>query len=142
MGVAVQAAAEARAAAEQAARMSSSEDDIVIQAAKIQTLGERVEDVFFLTTSEGLRLGDDQATMTLAPAAAKVAHIGRPRPPAPPVTMTVLSCSEKFDMNGSFKACSHRAECLCDNGSMKQGNPRRATKQWYRGGSAWDSSHR
>ena len=37
-----------------------SERDIVIQAAKIQTLGERVEDVFFLTTSEGLRLGDDQ----------------------------------------------------------------------------------
>ena len=37
-----------------------SERDIVIQAAKIQTLGERVGDVFFLTTTEGQRLGDDQ----------------------------------------------------------------------------------
>ena len=33
--------------------------DIAIQAAKIQTLGERVEDVFFLTNSDGNRLGDD-----------------------------------------------------------------------------------
>ena len=33
--------------------------DIAIQAAKIQTLGERVEDVFFLTNSDGNRLDDD-----------------------------------------------------------------------------------
>ena len=33
--------------------------NISIQAAKIQTLGERVEDVFFLTNSEGNRLNDD-----------------------------------------------------------------------------------
>ena len=32
---------------------------IAIQAAKIQTLGERVEDVFFLTNSDGNRLNDD-----------------------------------------------------------------------------------
>ena len=32
--------------------------NISIQAAKIQTLGERVEDVFFLTNHEGNRLGD------------------------------------------------------------------------------------
>ena len=33
--------------------------DIAIQAAKIQTLGERVEDVFFLTNIEGNRLNDE-----------------------------------------------------------------------------------
>ena len=33
--------------------------NIAIQAAKIQTLGERVEDVFFLTNSDGNRLNDD-----------------------------------------------------------------------------------
>jgi len=33
--------------------------DIAIQAAKIQTLGERVEDVFFLTNSDGNRLDDE-----------------------------------------------------------------------------------
>jgi [protein-PII] uridylyltransferase len=35
--------------------------NIAIQAAKIQTLGERVEDVFFLTNTDGNRL-DDEAT--------------------------------------------------------------------------------
>ena len=33
--------------------------NIAIQAAKIQTLGERVEDVFFLTNLDGNRLNDD-----------------------------------------------------------------------------------
>lgn len=35
------------------------DNQISIQGAKIQTLGERVEDVFFLTTPEGDRLADD-----------------------------------------------------------------------------------
>jgi [protein-PII] uridylyltransferase len=38
--------------------------NIAIQAAKIQTLGERVEDVFFLTNTKGNRL-DDAATCEL-----------------------------------------------------------------------------
>ena len=39
--------------------------DIAIQAAKIQTLGERVEDVFFLTNSDGNRLDDDATCKNL-----------------------------------------------------------------------------
>jgi [protein-PII] uridylyltransferase len=35
------------------------DNNISIQGAKIQTLGERVEDVFFLTTQQGDRLADD-----------------------------------------------------------------------------------
>ena len=35
------------------------DNQISIQGAKIQTLGERVEDVFFLTTDQGDRLADD-----------------------------------------------------------------------------------
>ena len=35
------------------------DNQISIQGAKIQTLGERVEDVFFLTTEQGDRLADD-----------------------------------------------------------------------------------
>ena len=35
------------------------DNQISIQGAKIQTLGERVEDVFFLTTDQGNRLADD-----------------------------------------------------------------------------------
>ena len=35
------------------------DNQISIQGAKIQTLGERVEDVFFLTTKQGDRLADD-----------------------------------------------------------------------------------
>jgi [protein-PII] uridylyltransferase len=43
------------------ARVGQTLDDnaVTIQAAKIQTLGERVEDVFFLTDQTGNRLNDD-----------------------------------------------------------------------------------
>lgn len=56
------------------ARIGQTLDDnaVTIQAAKIQTLGERVEDVFFLTDQTGNRLNDDAICDALKSALCKV----------------------------------------------------------------------